>query len=820
MMKTKTRFEELSPDKLRWTCCPEAVPYASSAEAETCEDIIGQERALKAIQTGLDIKSLGYNIFITGMVGTGRTTTVKQLLEQLEKGEKTPDDILYVNNFKYPDEPVLVTLPAGQGKLFGEAMDKLIDMLRTSIPNLLKSPYYTDKRDAIVEAQQKKQRELLQHFEEEVAAEGFSVVQVQMGLFTRPDLIPVIEGQPIPFAKIEGLVKEKKIPKETLDKLRAKYEELTSELEALFEKLKEIDEETKTLLKKWDEESISPIIRGGIQEVRARFLSPKVDAYLNEVEQNLVKTIDLFKNQKKEEREKEQVDEFHDYRVNLLVDNADQKGAPVVMETNPTYPNLFGSIEFAYNRMGMGQTDFTMIKAGSFLKANGGYLVINALDALVEPGVWTTLKRTLRNQIFEIQNYLSMYFFSSSRIKPESIKSDVKVVMIGDSYIFNLLYFMDEDFKKIFKIKAEFDSEMTKDPQAISDYVRFIKKICTDDGLSPFDRGGIAALVEYATRIAGRQRKLSTRFHIIADVVRESSYWARKAGRSSVGRDDVETAIRERFERVSLIEDKIQEMIEEGSIMIDTAGAVVGQVNGLSVYDMGQFMFGKPTRITARTAIGRGGVINIEREADLSGPTHNKGVLILGGYLRGKYATKRPLALSASLAFEQSYGGVDGDSASSTEVYAILSSLSGLPLRQDVAVTGSLNQKGEIQPIGGVNEKIEGFFEVCRAKGLTGTQGVVIPHQNVQNLMLRMDVVDAVKAGEFHIYPVKSIDEGIEILTGVEAGRMMDDGSFEEGTVHFLVDRELQRIAKGLKAFSESEDKKGDKDKGDGPADA
>ena len=343
-MKTKTAFEELAPDRLRWTCCPEGIPFSSSDEAPASADIIGQERALKAIQTGLDIKSLGYNIFITGMVGTGRTTTIKQLLEQLEKGEKIPDDILYVNNFKNPDEPALITLPTGQGKLFNEAMEKLIDMLRTSIPNLLKSQYYTEKKDAIVESQQKKQREMLQHFEEEVAEQGFSVIQVQMGLFTRPDLIPVIEGQPIPFNKIEGLVKEKKIPKETLEKLRAKYEELTTELEALFEKLKEIDEETRTLLKKWDEEAISPLIKGAIDEMRTKFPSPKTAAYLTDVEQNLVKTIDLFKNQKKEEKEKEPVDEFHEYRVNLLVDNSDQKGAPVVMETNPTYPNLFGSI--------------------------------------------------------------------------------------------------------------------------------------------------------------------------------------------------------------------------------------------------------------------------------------------------------------------------------------------------------------------------------------------------------------------------------------------------------------------------------------------
>ena len=808
-MKTRTRFEELPPEKLRWTCADELVPVDSSAEAAPCDEIIGQERALKAIQTGLDIKSLGYNIFITGMVGTGRTTTIKQLLEKLEKSDGTPDDLLYVNNFKNPDEPVLIVLPAGRGKRFSEAMDRLIEMLRTSVPNLLKSPFYTEKRDAIVEVQQKKQKDLLQHFEEEVSAEGFSVIQVQMGLFTRPDLIPVIEGQPTAFNKLDGLVKEKKVPKETMDRLRAKYEELTAKLETVFEMLKEIDEETRKLLRSWDEEAFTPIIKGGIDEIRARYKNPKIEAYLDEVERNLVKTIDLFKAQKKEDN-KEGSDDSRDYRVNLLVDNSDQKGAPVVMETNPNYVNLFGSIETSYPRMGVGQTDFTMIKPGSFLKANGGYLVINALDALVEPGVWATLKRTLRNQIFEIQNFLQMYLFSGPRLKPEPIKANVKVVMIGDASVYNLLYFLDEDFKKIFKIKAEFDSEMDKSGKAVGDYVRFVKKICDEDGLMPLDRSGIAALVEYATRIAGRQKKISTRFHVIADVVRESCYWARKSGRTAVGREDVEKAVCERFERVSLIEDRIQEMIEEGTILIDTEGAVVGQVNGLSVYDMGQFMFGKPTRITARTAVGRAGVINIEREADLSGRTHNKGVLILSGYLRGKYAADKPFSLSASIAFEQSYGGVDGDSASSTEVYAILSSLSGLPLRQEVAVTGSLNQKGEIQPIGGVNEKIEGFFDVCRAKGLTGTQGVIIPHQNVQNLMLHTEVIEAVRGGKFHIHPVRTVDEGIEILTGIEAGVPDEHGAYEEGTVHFLVDRELQRLAESWRSFAAPE-------KGGGP---
>jgi len=804
-MKSATNFEELPPEKLRWKLDPEQVPYKSSDDSELCEEIIGQKRALKAIQTGLDIKSLGYNICITGMVGTGRTTTIKQLLEKLKKEkEEIPDDILYVNNFKSPDEPTLITLPVGKGKLFKESIEHLIEMLKTNIPKLLKSSYYTEKRDSIIEVQQKKQKDILKNFEEEVAKQGFSVIQVQMGLFTKPDLIPLIEGKPIPFNKLEVLVREKKFPKKTLEELKKKYEKLTDKLEEIFNQMKEIDEKIRKLLKDWDADSITPIIKGAVSEIRVKFPFPKISKYLDNVEENLLKKIDLFKPRKKEGGEKTPPDFFLDYKVNLLVNNADLKGAPVVMETNPNYVNLFGSIESTPTRMGIWQTDFTKIRAGSFLKATGGFLVINALDALVEPGVWLTLKRTLRNQIFEIQNYTPLYLISAARLKPEPIKCNVKVVMIGDSYVYNLLYFLDQDFKKIFKVKAEFDSEMTKDQNTTKEYASFIKKICAEDKLNPFDKEGIASIIEYGTRLAGRKKKITTRFHIIADVIREANYWASREKKKQVNREHVEKAIEERFERVSLIEDKIQELIEEGTLMIDTKGKVVGQVNGLSVYEIGEFAFGKPTRITAKTAVGRAGVINIEREADLSGRTHNKGVLILGGYLRGKYAQNKPFSLSASIAFEQSYSGVDGDSASSTEVYAILSSLSNLPLRQDIAVTGSLNQQGEIQPIGGANEKIEGFFDVCKAKGLTKTQGVIIPFQNIQNLMLRKDVVEAVEQGKFHIYPIKTIDEGIEILTGVKAGQKKEDETFEKDTVNYVVDQELQRLAKSWKTFAGS----------------
>jgi len=812
-MKRATNFKELPANLLKWSCDLKKIPFSTTDECKPCEGIIGQERALKAIQTGLEIKSLGYNIFISGMVGTGRTTTIKQLLEKMEKEDKTPDDLLYVNNFKNPDEPTLITLPAGKGKLFKEAIESLIEMLKTNIPEMLKSKYYSEKRDSIAESQQRKQKEILKNFEKEVAKEGFSVIQVQMGLFVKPDLVPLINGKPTPFNKLEDLVKKGEFPKERLEELSNKYEKLTDKLEEVFELMKEIEEETRKFLKDWDAESITPIIRGAINETRSKFDYPKISEYLEEIENNLIRNIDLFKGKKKEAKEMEAMDPFSAFRVNLLIDNSDVKGSPVIMETNPNYINLFGSVEMVSSRFGIIQTDFTKIKAGSFLKANGGYLVINALDALIEPGIWPTLKRTLKNQTLQIQNYASLFLISPIRLKPQPIKCDVKVAMIGDAHIYNLLYYMDEDFKKIFKVKAEFDSEMKKDNKTAKEYGTFVKKIADEDKLRPFDKSGVAAVIEYGTRLAGRQKKISTRFHIIADVLREASYWAQKDNKKTVRREHVEKAIQERFERVSLIEDKIQEFIEEGTIMIDTKGKVTGQINGLSVYSMGEFAFGKPTRITARTAVGRAGVINIEREADLSGRTHNKGVLILGGYLRGKYAQKKPFSLSASIAFEQSYSGVDGDSASSTEVYAILSSLSKLPLRQDIAVTGSLNQKGEIQPIGGVNEKIEGFFAVCKAKGLTGNQGVIIPHQNIKNLMLSNDVVEAVKQAKFHIYPVKSIDEGIEILTEVKAGERKKDEIFEEGTVNYLVDQELQRLAQSWKTFTAPPEKEKESEK-------
>jgi lon-related putative ATP-dependent protease len=563
------------------------------------------------------------------------------------------------------------------------------------------------------------------------------------------------------------------------------------------------------------------MIKDMIRDIKANYKNEKIQTYLDEVKESLIDNLDRFKPKKDKTPEipipgfpfVKPEEEFWEYEVNVVVDNSETKTVPIIVETNPTYKNLFGTIERLADRTGMWRTDFTRIKAGSYLKANGGYLVVNALDLLMEPGSWQALKKALKYGQVEIGAYDPFYLMGASAMKPESIEIKVDVVLIGTNYLYHLLWHLDDDFRKIFKVKADFDSVMPKDEQNIHQYACFMKKICDEDKLLPFDKSGVGAVIEFGVRVAGTQKKLSTRFTIIADLIREASYWAKNAKSKVVMQEHVEKAMEEWIKRVSLIEDKIQEMIEDGTIMIDSQGEVVGQINGLSVYDLGEYMFGKPTRITARTSMGRAGVINIEREADLSGRTHNKGVLILGGYLRGKYAHEKPLTVSASIAFEQSYSGVEGDSASSTEVYAILSSLSGLPLRQDIAVTGSINQKGLIQPIGGVNEKTEGFYHVCKAQGLTGTQGVIIPHQNVKDLMLKTEVVQAVKDGKFKIYPVKSVDQGIEILTGVKAGEIREDGTFDEETVNYLVDKQLKEYAENLRRFGRDETQKEEKKK-------
>ncbi len=808
-MKANTKNYEVPVEQLRWLCNPKSLGITSTNDIEPSRDIIGQERALRALRLGLEIHNAGYNVFVTGFSGTGRMTTIKRLLSEFEGKQVPLKDQCYVHNIKNPDAPMLITLPAGEGnKLRADMEGLLVDLIKV-IPSALESQRYQDKRRGVLEHFQERQKSILRDFEKKVKEKGFEVVQVQVGTGVQPEIAPVVNSQPVSFDQMETLIQEGKITRDEVEKKVKDRMLLDKAMEVMLREMRNIDRKAKESIDELTKKHFLPIVKLHADEVNTKYKHDKLERYLNALVEHVVNNLNKFRHQDgepqlpgAEEQDQPESDVFIEFRVNVVLDNSETKGVPIVLESNPKYKNLFGTIEREVDSNGVWRTDFTMIKSGSILRADGGYLVINALDALMEPGVWQTLKRTLRNGFLEIQPMETGIFGVSSALKPEQISLDVKVIMIGDAYMYFLLYEQDDDFKKIFKVRADFDVEMPKQDDSIKRYVSFIKMICDEDKLLPFDVMGVAAVIEYGTRLAGHQNKLSTRFNIIADVMREASYWAMKEQATMATASHVWKAIDERIERVNLYEEKIQEMILDGSVMIDTSGAEVGQVNGLSVYDLGEYMFGKPTRITVKTSLGREGIINIEREAELSGPTHDKGVLILNGYMHSLYALNKPLVLTASIAFEQSYGGVDGDSASSTEVYALLSSLSKLPIRQDIAVTGSVNQKGEIQPIGGANQKIEGFFDVCKARGLTGTQGVIIPHQNVQELMLRRDVIDAVKAGKFRIYAVKTIDEGIEILTGRKAGKQNKKGVFEKGSVHFMVDQTLIRYSRKWKEVS------------------
>ncbi len=822
---TEKIYEEIPVEKLRWRCDPSALPMETTEAIKPCQEIIGQERALEAIRVGLEIKSIGYNIFVTGLAGTGRFTTIKAVFEEMDVKGKIPNDLCYVNNFKNPDMPHMLSLPPGQGNGFKKEMEALIETLKKKIPLIFENENYLNKKKELVEGFRNKQAEMFKEFEKKVNKEGFALVQIQMGPYSRPGIFPVVEGNPVNVEQLETMADEDKFSKEEIDKIKTKQTELINTLEGIFKETRKSEKEIKDELSALDKEMISPAVKDSIMDIKERFNDKKIQAYLDEVQEDILVNFHRFK--EKEEAPPSPIpglvlpqpmDTFAEYQVNVLVDNSETKGAPIIVEMTPNYRNLFGTIERVVDRSGVWKTDFTHIKAGSFLRANGGYLIFNALDGLVEPGVWPALKRTLRNQVMEVQTYDPFYFFATTALKPEPIECNTKVIMIGDARLYHLLFNLDDDFKKIFKIKADFDSVTGKDEDKIRQYASFIRKVCDEEKLRPFDRTGVAAVVEHGVRISGRQKKLSTRFHLIADLLREANYWAGKDGSSVVKEAHVDRAIEKRAYRLNLVEEKIQEMIDEGTILLDSDGMVVGQVNGLSVYNLGDYAFGKPSRITVKTSLGKAGIINIEREVEMSGPIHNKGVYILSGYLRDRYAQDKPITMSASICFEQSYSGVEGDSASSTELYGLLSSLSGLPLRQDIAVTGSVNQKGEIQPIGGVNEKIEGFFEVCKAKGLTGKQGVMIPHLNVDDLMLRKDVVQAVSEGSFHIYPVKTIDQGISILTGVEAGEQLEAGRFKEGSVNDLVDKKLQELGKRIKEYEGGGDESKEKKKKRGKA--
>jgi len=795
--RNSTAPEGIPPEKLRWSCTADMLRVADTADDTSSRGIIGQDRALQAIQVGLEMKHYGYNIFVTGFPGTGRMTAIQRMLHEFE-GRKIPlTDKVYVHNFRNPDAPVMLMFAAGQGMAFKREMASFLDDLQKSIPAVFESRRYIEQRKGMLEHFQDRQRTVLKDFEKKVKGKGFEVVQVQGGPTNRPEIAPVIDGTPVGLDQLQAKVDAGELPADELKRLTAEQAVLEGQMDIVMREMRNIERRAKKSLDDLNNKIMVPVVEELLDEIREKFKTEGLEPYLAEVKKSILDNLARF-HQKEEPAQsvlgmqiQREEDTFFEFGVNVIADNGGVQGPPVVLEKNPRYKNLFGTIDREVDRNGVWRSDFTLIKAGSIVKADGGYLVLNALDALSEPGVWNTLKRILRNRQIEIQPPESGLLGSSSALKPQAIDLDVKVIMTGDSPMYQMLYEYDEDFKKIFKIRADFDTEMQKGEKSISSYLSFITNLCEREDLIPFDSTALCEVVEYGVRLAGRQNKLSTRFSLLSDVLREANYWASREKSAHVTGDHVRRAINERIERVRLVEEKIQEMIDDGSIMIDTEGKVTGQVNGLSVYQTGEHEFGKPVRITAKTAVGRSGIINIEREASLSGPSHNKGVLILGGYLRGKYAQKHPLELSASIAFEQSYSGIDGDSASSTEIYALLSSLSGIPIDQGIAVTGSVNQHGEIQPIGGVNLKIEGFFDCCRARGLNGRQGVIIPHQNVPDLMLRHDVIEAVRKNLFRVHAVRSVDEGIALLTGLPAA-----------TVHAKVTARLKEFTRAQKKHS------------------
>jgi lon-related putative ATP-dependent protease len=811
-MKSKTKFREVPINQLRWRCNPDKLKIKTVDDIQTVKNIIGQDRALRALRLGLEIKHTGYNVFVTGFSGTGRTTTIKRLLSEF-KDKKVPlYDYCYLHNIENADQPFLIQLNAGQGNSLKKDIDGLLSEFLKSIPAIIESKRYQDEKKKTAEHFQDRQRSVLKEFEKKVKERGFEVIQVQVGTVMRPDIVPIINNAPASYEQIETMIQQGQITKEHIDELMKERKVLEAQMEIVLREMRNIERKLSETIEDLAVKFVMPYVKEQLSDICHKYSCEKLSKFMDDLMEHILSNLPRFNPPPAQmpiplpgqSPEVEEEDEFIEFKVNVIVDNSKTEGVPIIIETNPRYKNIFGTIEREVDRNGVWRTDFTMIKAGSLSRANGGYIILNALDTLIEPAVWQNLKRTLRNQLLEIQSVEAGLFGATSTLKPEPIPLDVKVVMIGDADIYHMLYEADDDFKKVFKVRADFEVEMKKNEDAIRNYISFIKMICEEEKLKKFDKSAIAEIIEYGVRLSGRQNKLTTRFNIIADVIRETNYWATKDRNGLASAKHVQKAINERIERVKMIEEKIQEMIIDGTIFIDSKGEVVGQVNGLSVYDTGEYSFGKPSRITVNTAMGKAGIINIEREADLSGPSHNKGVLILSGYLRRLYAQNKPLVMSASIAFEQSYGGVDGDSASSTEIYAILSSLAEVPIRQDIAVTGSVNQKGEIQPIGGVNQKIEGFFDVCKARGLTGGQGVMIPLQNVPDLMLRHDVVEAVEGRKFHIYPIQTIDEGIEILTGIPAGRTLSGNKFPKGTIHFLVDNKLTEYAKRWKDIEAS----------------
>lgn len=787
----------LSPEDVAFGVSPEEITAVD--DGRSTFDIIGQPRALRALRMALEMRGKGYNVFVTGMSGTGKRTAVQSILEEFAADTDRLHDIACVYNFDDPDRPRVLYFPPGEGREFRQAIRRLMEAIRSVVVVLSDNPTFKQERDRLVLEVEDKENAALSELEEQLSQDGFRIVHRGENGEKRTDLLPLRNGRPVDFNTLQEQVNRGKLDRAEWEAIRARYMTYMDQLNRTFARLRYDRDEAEQQIRTLRIEKLRPEIDELLNDVRERFHDDRVHAYLAGLREDVLQNLELFAADV-EENDDERKELLQRYDVNVLVDQGGASRAPVIFERRAQYADLFGSQEVLQEPGSEPRSSFMMLRAGAVLRASGGYLILRAEDVVPQEEVWNELKRTLEEGTAEIRGSGAPGSHGGP-VKPEPIALDLKVILLGGEALYDILFYNDDDFTKLFKVPAEFDSVMPRTPDTLGQYVRFMRMIEEEEGLTPLTPEGMAAVVEYGVRLAEIRDKLSTRFSLIADLLREASYWAGKLRRQEMDREVVERALWERQYLHNMPEEKIDEQILSGELLIDVERQMVGRINGIAIVDRGYYAFARPVLITARTAPGDDGIINIERESGLSGEIHDKGIYILQGFLQAKYARDFPLSIHASLAFEQSYVEVDGDSASSAEVYALLSAITEIPLRQDIAVTGSVNQMGQIQPVGGISEKVEGFYAICRKVGLTGEQGIIIPRKNVPNLILSREAQEAVAEGRYHIYVVDTLDEGLEILTGKRAGAETGDGGFASGSVNDLVQARLREMARTVKEF-------------------
>ena len=787
-----SRIKELSYTQLKKSCDPASFKFKTTKELEPFTGTIGQARGIKAMEFGLNIDIKGYNLYLEGPTGIGKTIYARNKLEAIAKTKPVPDDWCYVYNFENPNEPIAISLPVKMGKEFTNDMTQFIENIKVEIKTAFNNQDFATEKANIEKSVEEKKIKMIEKLNKDAARQGFEIKNTPSGIY----FLPMINGKTLTEDEFNAL------DEATKSEFERRSVEIQKETIDVMSKIKELERKANEKMSSWQNNIALFAVSIQINELRNKYKRfAKIQTFLKDVQKDILSNLTEFIAEPQPQPQmpmprNDVLKPWQKYQVNLFVDNSNLEGAPVIIDSNPSYYNLFGKLEYE-NTYGTLRTDFTLIKPGLIHKANGGYIVLQIRDLLTNPVIWDSFKRILRTKLIYVDTLkdYQMNTVAIASLKPEPIPVNIKVLLIGPSNVYYQLLNFDEDFKKLFKVKVEFDEEAPRTDANMFKIAQFIHNFCEKEKAPHFNAGAVAEVIEYCSRSVENQNKLSTQLNDITELLGEACTWAKMDGAKTVTAAYVKKAVVERIERINKYDQRLVEMIQNGTIMIDTDGQKVGQINGLSIMSIGDYSFGKPAKITANTYVGKSGIVNVEREVELSGTSHSKGVMILAAYIGEKFAQERPLSLTASLCFEQMYNGVDGDSASSTELYAILSSLSDLPIKQNIAVTGSVNQKGEIQPIGGVTDKIEGFFSICKLRGLTGEQGVMIPYQNIKNLNLNDDVIKAVKDGMFHIYAIKNIDEGIELLTGVPAGKKNKNGEYTVGTVNYLVNEKLKRYS-------------------------